>query len=109
MGGLRGATRAWVWSVLVGLGLGLAPACRREAQPPARAVTPARVTPASVGQATPAQPSVAEPVEPEPRDLRRCFSQDPAWVDAPVADLLDRAAALFDEHDYIGALACAEE
>src|SRR5262249_11415169 len=33
----------------------------------------------------------------------------PAWLDAPVAALLDRAAEQFDDGDYIGALACAEE
>jgi tetratricopeptide (TPR) repeat protein len=30
-------------------------------------------------------------------------------MDAPVASLLDRAAELFDDGDYVGALACAEE
>jgi tetratricopeptide (TPR) repeat protein len=43
------------------------------------------------------------------RALRRCFPQRPAWDDAPVADLLDRAADLFDAADYEGALVCAEE
>ena len=51
----------------------------------------------------------AETTEPPPRPLRRCFSDRPAWLDAPVASLLDRAAELFDDADYIGALACAEE
>ena len=41
--------------------------------------------------------------------LRRCFPEQPAWVDAPVADLLDKAAELFDKGDYAGTLACAEE
>jgi tetratricopeptide (TPR) repeat protein len=47
--------------------------------------------------------------EPPPRPLRRCFPQRPAWDDAAVADLLDRAADLFDAGDYPGALVCAEE
>jgi tetratricopeptide (TPR) repeat protein len=51
----------------------------------------------------------AEASEPPPRPLHRCFPQRPTWVDAPVADLLDRAADLFDAADYEGALACAEE
>jgi tetratricopeptide (TPR) repeat protein len=51
----------------------------------------------------------AETTEPPPRPLRRCFSDRPAWLDAPVASLLDRAAELFDDGDYTGALACAEE
>jgi tetratricopeptide (TPR) repeat protein len=50
-----------------------------------------------------------DPAEPPPRPLRRCFAEQPAWVDAPVADLLDRAADLFDKGDYTGTLACAEE
>ena len=44
-----------------------------------------------------------------PRPLRRCFPDRPAWVDAPVGSLLDRAAELFDQGDYPGALSCAEE
>jgi tetratricopeptide (TPR) repeat protein len=47
--------------------------------------------------------------EPPPRPLRRCFPEQPAWIDAPVANLLDRAADLFDAGDYPGALVCAEE
>jgi Flp pilus assembly protein TadD/predicted Zn-dependent protease with MMP-like domain len=50
-----------------------------------------------------------ESSEPPPRPLRRCFADRPAWLDAPVASLLDRAAELFDDGDYTGALACAEE
>jgi Flp pilus assembly protein TadD/predicted Zn-dependent protease with MMP-like domain len=41
--------------------------------------------------------------------LRRCFPDQPAWSDAPVSDLLDRAGNLFDRDDFGGALACAEE
>jgi len=51
----------------------------------------------------------SEASEPPPRPLRRCFTDRPAWLDAPVASLLDRAAELFDDADYAGALACAEE
>jgi Flp pilus assembly protein TadD/predicted Zn-dependent protease with MMP-like domain len=53
--------------------------------------------------------TAAEANEPPPRPLRRCFPDRPAWLDAPVASLLDRAAELFDDADYAGALACAEE
>jgi len=54
--------------------------------------------------------SCAKPTdEPEPRPLRRCFADRPAWDDAKVDDLLDRADALFDQSDWAGALACAEE
>jgi tetratricopeptide (TPR) repeat protein len=52
----------------------------------------------------------ARPPRPPPtRSLRRCFAERPAWIDAAVADLLDRAADLFDAGDYSGALVCAEE
>ena len=51
----------------------------------------------------------ADPTDPPPRPLRRCFPEQPPWVDAPVADLLDKAADLFDKGDYAGTLACAEE
>src|SRR5215468_6912745 len=53
--------------------------------------------------------AAADASEPPPRPLRRCFPDRPAWLDAPVASLLDRAAELFDDSDYAGALACAEE
>ena len=74
--------------------------------------------PASGSTAQPAMTSSAarsscgaqsDATEPPPRPLRRCFSDRPAWLDAPVASLLDRAAELFDDGDYAGALACAEE
>jgi tetratricopeptide (TPR) repeat protein len=81
------------------LGAGAASAgCRRPAPPPPPVCPPA--------------PPVAtdkEPAEAPPRALRRCFAEQPAWVDAPLADLLDRAAELFDKGDYAGTLACAEE
>jgi tetratricopeptide (TPR) repeat protein len=53
--------------------------------------------------------SSRDPPEPPPRPLRRCFPEQPAWVDAPVADLLDKASDRFDHGDYAGTLACAEE
>ncbi len=56
-----------------------------------------------------AAPSEKDPAEPPPRPLHRCFPEQPSWVDAPVAELLDRAADLFDKGDYSGTLACAEE
>ena len=65
------------------------------------------------GRAAPARtcaaPATETTSEPPPRPLRRCFPDRPAWLDAPVAALLDRAAELFDDGDYAGALACAEE
>lgn len=68
----------------------------RKASPPAATSTPVATAPKATSEAP-------------PRPLRRCFPERPAWVDAPVADLLDRAADLFDEGDYAGALGCAEE
>src|SRR4051794_30910718 len=75
--------------------------CRR---PPA---CPA--VPPAVAAAKPALPKPAETNEPPPRPLRRCFPEQPAWVDAPVDTLLDHAADLYDHGDFPGALACAEE
>jgi tetratricopeptide (TPR) repeat protein len=86
-----------VWAT----GCGVRPS--RKAQPPAVAPAPA---PAA---AKPAAAVGAEAKEPPTRPLRRCFSDQPAWVDAPVGSLLDRAADLFDVGDFTGALACAEE
>lgn len=53
------------------------------------------------------EPSTSDGVHARP--LQRCFADQPAWLDAPVSDLLDHAAELFDEDDFTGALACAEE
>jgi len=80
------------------LGAAAAGACRRPAPPAAPICPPA-----------PAAAAEKETAEPPPRPLRRCFAEQPTWVDAPVADLLDRAAELFDKGDYTGTLACAEE
>jgi tetratricopeptide (TPR) repeat protein len=83
----------------------------------AASARPAAQTVAGAGLANPASPAAAPaslaaaaaPVEPPPRTLRRCFTEAPSWVDAPVAALLDRTAEMFDASDYEGALACAEE
>ncbi|HXJ22257.1 MAG TPA: tetratricopeptide repeat protein [Polyangia bacterium] len=77
--------------------------CRHPSRAP-QAATGAPVAPAAHAGA-----GDHDPAEPPPRPLRRCFTEQPAWVDAPVADLLDRAADLFDKGDYTGTLACAEE
>jgi tetratricopeptide (TPR) repeat protein len=93
-------------AALLALGVWLvasAAACRR--QPP-RPLCPSA---AAASPAVVAAPVKADPSEPPPRPLRRCFPDQPAWVDAAVADLLDRAADLFDAGEYAGALACAEE
>ena len=50
-----------------------------------------------------------DPAEAPPRPLRRCFPEQPSWVDAAVGTLLDRAADLYEAADFAGALACAEE
>ena len=101
----------------------LAVGCRRPHPSPAheptrqaRAVsTPAvsLVTPLTIGTmktpAATASSSSTPTAEPPPRPLHRCFTDAPSWIDAPVAALLDRAAAMFDAADYEAALACAEE
>ncbi len=92
-----GGARPIALVALLGAGA-VAVGCRRPAPP--------------VPPVCPPAPAVAEdkePAEPPPRALRRCFTEQPAWVDAPLADLLDRAAELFDKGDYAGTLACAEE
>lgn len=67
----------------------------------------------AVMAASPSIPSSSilnsEAEDPPPRPLRRCYGDQPAWTEAPVSDLLDRAGALFDGDDFVGALACAEE
>ena len=100
--GSSGRTRRLVClGVAVAAG-GLVGGCHRSPSRPSQAV----VTPAApVVAAKPDKPAAETP----PRPLRRCFPEQPSWVDAPVADLLDRAADLFDKGDYTGTLACAEE
>lgn len=99
------------WGPRAALGLLLVTtACERHPAPPpgpaTQAAAPLRAH--ADGGATPGTSS-ATANEPPMRALRRCFPQRPAWDDAPVADLLDRAADLFDAADYGGALVCAEE
>lgn len=78
--------------------------CR--SRPPQPTRQPTAVPIAAVPASTIA---TAEPNAPSARELRRCFADRPAWSDAPVSDLLDRAGSLFDRDDFAGALACAEE
>jgi tetratricopeptide (TPR) repeat protein len=80
--------------------------CRVRAPAPSQAPPPAA---AAAPAPKPAAPAAAATNDPPTRPLRRCFSDQPAWMDAPVGSLLDRAADLFDAGDYTGALACAEE
>jgi Flp pilus assembly protein TadD/predicted Zn-dependent protease with MMP-like domain len=97
------------------LGLAAAGGCRPRTMAtggPAREPAPvehAPIAPPPSGAAHAFSAPSAETTEPPPRPLRRCFSDRPAWMDAPVSSLLDRAAELFDDADYTGALACAEE
>lgn len=112
---------AW-WGGLGALAILLSPACRSNV-----VTTPPQVTAAPVVAATPVV-NVAAATAPaagssapggsaansskdaqEPRLLQRCFPDAPTWVDAPVADLLDRAATMFDASQFTAALACAEE
>lgn len=79
--------------------------CRSRTPPPA-ARGPAPPPISAIPSSTVAAPGTDEPAA---RALRRCFSDRPAWSDAPVSDLLDRAGNLFDRDDFAGALACAEE
>ncbi len=68
-------------------------------EPPAEPARPAASAPAPVATASDA------PIRP----LRRCFPEDPTWVDAPLRRLLARAAEKLDHDDADAALACAEE
>jgi tetratricopeptide (TPR) repeat protein len=93
---------AWLLPVLAAVG-----ACHHRAPVAPPVSRPADATKPSVRAA--ALDKDKDPPEPPPRPLRRCFPAQPSWVDAPVADLLDRASDLFDHGDYAGTLACAEE
>jgi predicted Zn-dependent protease with MMP-like domain/Flp pilus assembly protein TadD len=113
---IRSAFRTWVPGAAIGLSLAMA-GCAKH-QPSAEVPDVAARADAGTGSA-PASPPAAEApgsaynkaLAPEPptHPLRRCFPLRPAWDDAAVADLLDRAADLFDTGDYQGALVCAEE
>ncbi|HEY6475326.1 MAG TPA: tetratricopeptide repeat protein [Polyangia bacterium] len=93
-----GGARPFALLALLGAGAAAA-GCRRPAPPVAPVCPPPPIAAAAD----------KDPADPPPRALRRCFVEQPAWVDAPLGDLLDRAAALFDKGDYAGTLACAEE
>jgi len=109
----RRMTRAWflaLFAVVLGTGVGLG--CRQTVRAPAvgasaGGVSSAAAPPSAIPPSTVAHDDV--PADPAPRPLRRCFSERPAWEEAPVADLLDRAGKLFDADDFEGALACSEE
>jgi hypothetical protein len=103
-----GAARPIVLVGVAGLAVALGGGCRRPAAVPAQG--PLCAPPPATAKVTiKAQTKDSDPAEQPPRPLRRCFPEQPAWVDAPVADLLDKAALLFDKGDYAGTLACAEE
>ncbi len=93
---------AWLLPVLAAVG-----GCHRRGPAALPLCRPADVA-KTPGPAV-ASASDRDPPEPPPRPLLRCFPEQPAWVDAPVADLLDRASDRFDHGDYAGTLACAEE
>ncbi|MES1210293.1 MAG: hypothetical protein ABUS79_30515, partial [Pseudomonadota bacterium] len=104
---LTGARCRALWLVVLAGAL-VAPACRssRRSRPPSAGA--AAVAPA-IAPIPPSTLAAGGPIEPAARALRRCFSEQPAWFGAPVSDLLDRAGNLFDDDDFAGALACAEE
>ncbi len=109
-----GAARPIVLVGVAGLAVALSGGCRRQAPAPAQGplCAPPPVSASSTKGTKGTTTGVTkdgDPAEQPPRPLRRCFPEQPAWVDAPVADLLDKAALLFDKGDYTGTLACAEE
>jgi len=88
----------------------LATGCSGRKKPSAVTCSVTTAAPAGAAvQASRAPAAPEAPAEPPPRPLRRCFPEQPAWIDAPVGRLLDKAAEMFDDSDYPGALACAEE
>ncbi|HSZ84226.1 MAG TPA: tetratricopeptide repeat protein [Polyangia bacterium] len=115
---IRAAVVDWALRAALATLLVSATACQHQAAapPPAQAQAPdagqAPKTAAAAATTTTSVATTTNPAaapEPPTRPLRRCFPQRPAWDDAPVGDLLDRAADLFDTGDYEGALVCAEE
>jgi tetratricopeptide (TPR) repeat protein len=91
---------AWLLPVLAAVA-----SCHRRAPVAVPLCRPAEAPRATLAAGAPDK----DPPDPPPRPLRRCFPDQPSWVDAPVADLLDRASDRFDHGDYAGTLACAEE
>jgi tetratricopeptide (TPR) repeat protein len=105
----RVVARGGAWLLLVVAGAG---GCHRRAAvcpPSGMGSTPSSPASRLAAQSSSAVAADRDPPEPPPRPLRRCFPEQPAWVDAPVAELLDRAADRFDHGDFAGTLACAEE
>ncbi|HVZ74478.1 MAG TPA: tetratricopeptide repeat protein [Polyangia bacterium] len=109
----RAAVCSWAPRAALALLLLEGAACQKRvasAPPKAIAGTPkASVASVPVARSDQTSDQKSDATEPPPRPLHRCFPQRPAWVDAPVADLLDRAADLFDAGDFENALGCAEE
>lgn len=100
--------------VVVGLaacrsGTPASPGTAAEKQP--KLVAGPRAATAAAPVAAASCPASAEPAAAarSPRPLRRCFPDYPAWVDSPVALLLDQAATYLEQSEYEGVLACAEE
>jgi tetratricopeptide (TPR) repeat protein len=105
---IRAAVVDWAPRAALATLLVSALACEHHAPAPPAARAPAADVDAGARASVIAAVPATAP-EPPTRPLRRCFPQRPAWDDAPVGDLLDRAADLFDTGDYQGALVCAEE
>ena len=107
---IRAAVVDWAPRAALATLLVSAAACEHHASNPPAAQAPAAQAPVATVDASAHAVAIATAApEPPTRPLRRCFPQRPAWDDAPVGDLLDRAADLFDTGDYQGALVCAEE
>jgi tetratricopeptide (TPR) repeat protein len=103
---IRAAVVDWAPRAALATLLVSAAACEHHTPKPSAAQAPV----VQIADAGARERSIATTApEPPTRPLRRCFPQRPAWDDAPVGDLLDRAADLFDTGDYQGALVCAEE
>src|SRR4051794_14543779 len=95
----RAGALCLIWLAVGGGGV----ACRAR---PHRPAAPAQAAGPAI---PPSSSATTTPEEPPARPLRRCFPDQPAWSEAMVSDLLDRAGMLFDSDDFTGALACAEE
>jgi tetratricopeptide (TPR) repeat protein len=95
--------RRWALCLLL-LGAAAPLACRKA---PTRTVKAPE--PAALAGIPPSTLAAGEDEGAAPRPLTRCFADQPVWVEAPVAALLDRAGELFDGDRFEEALACAEE